>query len=197
MQVVSARQTRLARPLAATMLMHNHSAQRLHVVRYPDRVVDRIDEFARTCRSLVTHAIIRRVCRRKNVIRRFLRERDGGKHAELNRNATHCGDRLLNHQLRPRRRGNGNFKWATTLPRPDCTNRVHGLCHLLGELWGRIVPRMRALDCHLRSRYLVRVARTCSVRNVVNHESKRRNSRYTFAVTALRPGTSARCTRGQ
>jgi hypothetical protein len=32
---------------------------------------------------------------------------------------------------------------------------------------------------------IVRVARTCSVRDAVHHESKRRNSRYTFAVTAV------------
>ena len=31
----------------------------------------------------------------------------------------------------------------------------------------------------------VRVARTCSVPDAVNHESKRRNSRHAFAVTAL------------
>jgi arylsulfatase A-like enzyme len=35
------------------------------------------------------------------------------------------------------------------------------------------------------TRILMRVALTCSVRDAVNHESKRRNSRYTFAGTAL------------
>jgi hypothetical protein len=37
----------------------------------------------------------------------------------------------------------------------------------------------------LREVTLVRVARTCSVRDAVNHESKKRNSRCTFAVTAV------------
>ena len=43
-------------------------------------------------------------------------------------------------------------------------------------------------------RGLVRVARTCSVRDAVNHESKRRNSRYTFAVTAVMPVEDVRAT---
>jgi arylsulfatase A len=40
--------------------------------------------------------------------------------------------------------------------------------------------------------HLVRVARTCGVRNVVNHETKRRNSRYSFAVAVQEAHSSLR-----
>src|ERR1022692_4180533 len=45
-QVVCARQSRLARSLAATVLMHDDAAQRLHALGDPDSVVDRIDKLA-------------------------------------------------------------------------------------------------------------------------------------------------------
>ncbi|MGE5195568.1 MAG: hypothetical protein ACM3U2_24005, partial [Deltaproteobacteria bacterium] len=64
-QVISARQPRLARSLATPVLMHDHAAQRLDVPGNPDRVVGRKDEFARLRRSLMANAVIRRIGRRK------------------------------------------------------------------------------------------------------------------------------------
>ena len=59
-----------------------------------------------------------------------------------------------------------------------------GLVVHLGCGDGKLTAALRANDSYL-VHGLVRVARTCSVRDAVNHESKRRNNRYTFAVTAL------------
>ena len=50
-QVVSAREARLARPLAAPVLVDDDAAQRLHAWRNPDRVVDRVGQFARLRRT--------------------------------------------------------------------------------------------------------------------------------------------------
>ena len=88
-QVVSARQTRLARSLAATVLMHDHAAQRLHTRRNPDGVVDRIDKFARLRRSLVAHAVVRRIGRREDIIRRLLCGQFSRQCNEQKRNGPH------------------------------------------------------------------------------------------------------------
>src|SRR5713226_4062974 len=71
-QVIRARQSRLARSLATTVLKHDDAAQRLHALWDPDGVVDRIDKLALLGRSLVAHAVIRRVSRREDIIRRRL-----------------------------------------------------------------------------------------------------------------------------
>src|SRR6516162_10008916 len=52
-QVVRARQSRLARALATTVLMHDDAAQRLHTLGDPDRVIDRIDKLALPSAGLV------------------------------------------------------------------------------------------------------------------------------------------------
>ena len=111
-QVVGAGQPRLARSLAATVLMHDHAAQRLHALWDPDRVVDRIDQLARLRRSLVAHAVVRRVGRRKDIIRRLLRGRsrrrqesgrqnEHGAYGEIQRQTK------VSHSQKPRR-------WRTT-----------------------------------------------------------------------------------
>src|SRR5262245_21088728 len=46
-QVVRARQSRLTRALATTVLVHDDTTQRLYALGDPDGVVDRIDKLAR------------------------------------------------------------------------------------------------------------------------------------------------------
>src|SRR5713226_3476021 len=78
-QIARPSQSRLARSLAATVLMHDDAAQRLHALGDPEGVVDGIDELALLSRSLVSHAVVRRVGRRKDIIRRPLRVQVGRK----------------------------------------------------------------------------------------------------------------------
>ena len=73
MQVVGARQSRLARSLTATVLMHDDAAQRFDAFGNPDGVVDRIDERALLLGGFVAHAVVRRVGGRKDIIRWPLR----------------------------------------------------------------------------------------------------------------------------
>src|SRR5262245_55579615 len=71
-QIVRARQSRLARTLAATMLMHDDATQGLDILRNPDRVIHAEDQRARVRGGLVAHAIVGRIGRGKYVIRRLL-----------------------------------------------------------------------------------------------------------------------------
>src|SRR5208282_5316502 len=55
MQVVGACQSRFARSLAATVLVHDDAAQRFCAFGNPDGVVDRIDKLALLVRGLVAY----------------------------------------------------------------------------------------------------------------------------------------------
>src|SRR5262245_33985030 len=71
-QVVRAGQPRLARALAATVLVDDDPAQGLHTLGNPDRVIDREDQFTRLRGSLIAHPVVGWFGRREDIIRRLL-----------------------------------------------------------------------------------------------------------------------------
>src|SRR5262245_4437028 len=71
-QVVGARQARLARALAAAVLMDDDAAQRPGAAGDPDGVVDRIGQLAWLARGRIAHAVVRRLRRREDLVRRLL-----------------------------------------------------------------------------------------------------------------------------
>ena len=71
-EVVRSREPRLARPLAAAVLVHDHPAQGLQVTRNPDGVVDAVDELAGLLRGFIPHAVVRGIGRREDVVRSLL-----------------------------------------------------------------------------------------------------------------------------
>ena len=68
MQIERARQTGLARALAAAVLVNDEAAQRFYAGRNPHREVRGKDQLAGLGRSLAAHAIIGRIGRRKNIV---------------------------------------------------------------------------------------------------------------------------------
>src|SRR5262249_16331071 len=59
-------------PLPAPVLVDDDAAEDLRARRYPDRVIDRVNQFARLARSLIAHAVVRRLGRREDVVGRLL-----------------------------------------------------------------------------------------------------------------------------
>src|SRR5262245_31009974 len=83
------------------MLMHDHTAQLLEILRNPDRIVDRKAKFAWVHRCLVANAVVRRVGSRKNIVRRLLSDSSHWHRAEHCNEAPHREARWASHRFVP------------------------------------------------------------------------------------------------